>query len=213
MAVTEQPPHEVTVQAFELARTETTVRQYRACVDDGACTPPAIGELGCNYNGAGSEMQPVNCVTWQQAGDFCEWAQGRLPSEAEWEYAARSTGKDVVYPWGDAEADCDLAVFDNGTPGCGKNVVDQVCSRATSNTDQGLSDLAGNVSEWVQDWYHASYHGAPGDGTAWELPEGLSRVRRGGGLFDSGSRIAVTARDYEPSSQQHYEGIGFRFAR
>ncbi|MBI5244538.1 MAG: SUMF1/EgtB/PvdO family nonheme iron enzyme [Elusimicrobia bacterium] len=92
-----------------MAKTEVTVAQYKACVDTGACAAPDTGG-SCNWGVSGRESHPVNCVDWNQAKAFSEWADGRLPSEAEWEYAARSAGKDRKYPWGDEQATCARAV-------------------------------------------------------------------------------------------------------
>ncbi|MBI5243481.1 MAG: SUMF1/EgtB/PvdO family nonheme iron enzyme, partial [Elusimicrobia bacterium] len=148
-----KPRRQVRVKAFEMAKSEVTNKQYRACVDAGACTPPS------SY--VGGDDQPVVNVDWNQAKKFSEWAGGRLPSEAEWEYAARSAGKDWKYPWGNEEATCAKAVMSEGGLGCGKSSTWPVCSKSAGNTKQGLCDMAGNVWEWTQDWYHDSYNGAP----------------------------------------------------
>ncbi|MBI5242817.1 MAG: formylglycine-generating enzyme family protein [Elusimicrobia bacterium] len=167
-----KPVHRVTVKSFQMSKTEATNKQYKACVEAGACTPPSSYE--------GGDDQPVVNVDWNQARTFSEWVGGRLPSEAEWEYAARSAGKDRKYPWGDEEPLCERAVMNQGGNGCGRNSTWPVCSKTAGNTEQGLCDMAGNVWEWTQDWYHDSYNGAPSDGSAWESPAGSGRVGRGG---------------------------------
>ena len=117
----------------------------------------------------------MNCLDWQQAVDFCAWAGGRLPSEAEWEYAARSGGpsSSYKYPWGNDAATCTYAVMDDGGYGCGTGRTWSVCSKPAGNTSQGLCDMSGNVWEWVEDWYHGDYTGAPTDGSAWVSPTRL----------------------------------------
>ena len=208
----EAPAHDVTVAAFEITQTEVTVAQYEVCVDATECTAPATGGT-CNWEVA--DHHPVNCVSWQQATEFCEWRSGRLPSEAEWEFAARSGGQDVVYPWGDDAANCDDAIMDFGGWGCGETRTWTMCSKPRSNTYQGLCDMAGNVREWVQDWYHESYDlgggdEAPTDGAAWEDPVGTERVVRGGGLSDTGDALRTRARDHAGSGNF---SIGFRCVR
>jgi formylglycine-generating enzyme required for sulfatase activity len=166
-----------------MMRTEITVRQYGECVTAGSCTEPDTG-VRANWNDPGYEDHPVNYIDWQQAVDFCTWAGGRLPSEAEWEYAARSGGQDITYPWGDAPANCTYAVMnvEGSGFGCLTDRTWPVCSKPAGNTTQGLCDMAGNVWEWVQDWYHNNYNGAPTDGSAWVVPSGTTRVIRGGGF-------------------------------
>ena len=207
-----QPVHRVTVPTFEMSKTAVTVDQYRACVDAGACTAPDTGG-SCNWYKTDRGSHPINCVDWDQAQDFANWLAARLPSEAEWEYAARSGGRDWKYPWGDEEATCERAVMYEGSyPGCGRGSTWPVCSRPTGNTTQGLCDMAGNVSEWVQDWYHHGYDGAPTDGSAWESPAGSDRVIRGGSWHNSaGSVRAADRHSGSPTSRR--DSLGFRVAR
>ena len=171
----ERPVHRVVVKPFKMAKSPVTFKQYRACVEAGACTPSS-----CRDSRFMGDDQPVICVNWYQARAFSEWAGGRLPSEAEWEYAARSAGKDRDFPWGDEIATCERAVMSDGRISCGRHGTWPVCSRPKGNTDQGLCDMAGLVWQWTQDWYHDSYKGAPQNGAAWEIPVGFERVVRGG---------------------------------
>ena len=178
----EKPVHRVTVRTFEMTKTQVTVEQYKACVDAGACTAPDTGG-SCNWGQSDRGKHPINCVDWHQAQAYAKWAGGRLPSEAEWEYAARSGGRDWKYPWGNGNATCERAVMYDGDLGCGRESTWPVCSKPRGNTTHGLCDMAGNVWEWVQDWYHDSYKGAPTDGSAWEKPTGSIRVNRGGSWY------------------------------
>ena len=206
-----QPVHSVTVSTFEMTRTEVTVDQYMACVDAGACTDPNA-EGDCNWGKSYRGSHPVNCVDWDQAQDFARWVGGRLPSEAEWEYAARSGGRDWMYPWGDEEATCERAVMYDGGNGCGRGSTWPVCSKPNGNTTQGLCDMAGNVWEWVQDWYYGSYDSAPTDGSAWESPAGSYRVLRGGSWnVDAGDVRAADRNCTSPGYR--YANLGFRLAR
>ncbi len=207
----ENPVHRVTVRTFQIAKTEVTVRQYRACVQAGACTEPLPGPF-CNWGEPGRDDHPVNCVDWNQAQTFARWVGGRLPTEAEWEYAARSGGKDWKYPWGNEAATCKRAVMNDGGAGCGRDSTWPVCSKPRGNTKQGLCDMAGNVWEWVQDWYHASYDGAPSDGSAWESPEGSHRVVRGGSWnFDARNVRAARRGGVDPGYR--FFDLGFRPSR
>ena len=210
----EHPQHQVSVPAFDMMRSEVTVAHFRMCVQAGACTAPETG-FSCNYDAAGRNEDPVNCLTWDQAGAFCAWAQGRLPSEAEWEYTARSAGQDFIFPWGNTDATCENAIMDHfsaGGPGCGQSRTWTVCSKPTGTSVQGLCDLAGNVDEWVQDWLHDSYALAPADGTAWLEPEGSFRVIRGGSFNGNYDTLRAAYRNhFIPNFNS--SSLGFRCAR
>ena len=166
------PRHQVTVRSFRMWRTEVTVAQYRACVDAGACERPMRADERANWSWPERVDHPINQVTWHDAVDFCSWAGGRLPSESEWEYAARGAGRDIAYPWGDRPATCDLTVMDDGGPGCGRGGTWEVCSRPEGNSAQSLCDMSGNVWEWVRDsysyWYFTPHEFGAVDGEgAW----------------------------------------------
>jgi formylglycine-generating enzyme required for sulfatase activity len=216
----EKPVHEVRVKSFWMAKTEVTVAQYKKCVEKGPCSKPSTDGTStyrtkCNWDESGYDKHPVNCVTWHQAKRYCEkWAGGRLPSEAEWEYAARSAGQDITYPWGDEKATCHCAVMRDGGWGCGTGRTMEVCSKKPGNTDQGLCDMAGSVCEWVEDDWHYNYKGAPDDGSAWlDDPRGSYRVLRDGGFsIDSAVGLRAANRNVLPR-RQAYEGGGFRCAR
>lgn len=209
----ERPMHTVQMAAFELLKTEVTAAQYLACLKAGACTSPNIWKT-CNVGQAGREKHPANCLDWHQARKFCAWVGARLPSEAQWEYAARSGGQDRTYPWGAKKPSCGLAVIFYRGDGCGKGGAWPVCSKPEGNTLQGLCDMAGNVWEWVEDPWHDTYHGAPANGTAW-IAGGAprSRVMRGGSWFSAGENSFRTSFRIigVPSRQHGY--VGFRCAR
>jgi len=209
----ELPVHTVAVPAFEIGRTEVTNHEFQACLDLGGCLDTPYTEEGCNWDMPGREAHPVNCVSWEQAHDFCAFAGGRLPSEAEWEYAARSSGQLIEHPWGNLPAaSCGQAVMNEGGPGCGIGTTWQTCGKTPGNTADGLCDMAGNTWEWVQDWYHATYSGAPTDGSAWESPPSTVRVTRGGGFGDQAYYMRVSARNgAAPGFRSEY--LGFRCAR
>ena len=230
MSSISRPAHRVNVPDFELMRTEVTVAQYRACVDAGACDPPNCNRersgrpptiIVCNYS-QDRDDHPVNFVSWLNARQFAAWVGARLPSESEWEYAARSGGQDIDYPWGDDEASCLHADIwnPNGNPigfgeqSCGGAGTSAVCSRPEGNSDQGVCDLIGNVREWLQDEWHRNYVGAPVDGSAWgeDTDNGAKRCQRGGYWRSSVRAIfSQTRRGKEPDYDS--STTGFRLAR
>ena len=205
-----QKVHSVRVKSFKLALTPVTQTQYRACVDAGACRPAPDWCFSKKFQ---EEDQPVVCVDWHDARRFSQWAGGRLPSEAEWEYAARGGGLDRKYPWGDEPATCARAVMADAAlgDGCGRKAAWPVCAKPAGNTPQGLCDMAGNVWQWMEDSFHADYEGAPADGSAW-LQGGARgrRVARGGSWIDPDGLCAGRAQDLE-SDRIFY--LGFRPAK
>ena len=204
-----RPVHQVVVKPFQIAKTPVTNRQYRACVEAGACAPLDVKCATAPFTG---DDQPVVCVTWEQASAFSRWAGGRLPSEAEWEYAARSGGKKRKHPWGDEPATCERAVLSEGGYGCGRKASWPVCSKPKGNTEQGLCDMAGNVYEWVEDAYHETYEKAPTDGGAWEDPEAKHRVVRGGSWSRKADYLGTSLRAAADPGNANVT-LGFRPAR
>ena len=212
----EEPAHEVKVAPFELNRAEVTVHQYRRCVVAGGCGAPLTGPR-CNWARAGRDNHPVNCLSRPLAETFCAWAGARLPTEAEWEFAARGgAGQARRYPWGAEPASCDRAVMpDDKGPGCGEGTTAPVCSRPAGNSRHGLCDLSGNVWEWVADCWHKGYVGAPADGSARLADcQGIGRVVVRGSSFLNGTvdNLRSSSRDSSPAAEGYFS-IGFRCAR
>jgi formylglycine-generating enzyme required for sulfatase activity len=199
----ERPPHAETVATLCLDRTEVTVAAYRACVETKACTEPDKGER-CNWGAAGRDEHPINCVDWSQAKTFCGAAGKRLPTEREWEYAARGP-EGRTYPWGESTPSNQLCWNGEGSDlGRGKRQSTcKVGSYPAGNSPLGLQDLAGNVWEWVEDLY-CPYTRRDCAGTA--------RVNRGGAWsygYASDMRAANRHR-YAPADRSY--GVGFRCA-
>jgi formylglycine-generating enzyme required for sulfatase activity len=137
--------------AFQIDRTEVRVSEYRHCVDEGRCASPSIAS-GCNWNAPGRGEHPINCIDWEQARTYCEWVGKRLPTEQEWEKAARGTdGR--TYPWGNEGPSCDVAVMSTAA-GCGGASTAPVASRDRGRSPYGLFDMAGNVFEWTGSLYN-----------------------------------------------------------
>ncbi len=139
--------------------TEVTVADYQRCVENGVCVPattmlPVRGgweeeEKECNGNRRDRQGNPVNCVNWDQARVYCDAQGKRLPTEWEWEWAARGREEGRAYPWGYVEPSCKLAVVHAGRNGCGKDWTWPVGSKPGGDSRDGIKDMAGNVFEWT----------------------------------------------------------------
>ena len=216
-SVTERPSRKVWVSGFFLDATEVTVGAFTACVEAGSCSRPvAAGE--CNFGEKERDSFPINCVTWDQAIQFCAWAGKRLPTEAEWEKAARGTdGR--PYPWGRDAPDAGGTFRANWGEGLARNlwVRDQweydapVGFYPNGAGPFGALDQAGNVSEWVADGYREGYD--PEDTMDPMVgPTADGRVVRGGSFREYARRLKTFARDWhEPTFW--YGHVGFRCAR
>jgi eukaryotic-like serine/threonine-protein kinase len=158
----EQPVHKVYLDAYWIDKTEVTNNMYALCVAQGACQSTAYSPLKTETDrciSGDSPNSPVTCVDWDMANTYCQWAGRRLPSEAEWEKAARGTdGR--TYPWGNAAPTCALAnlySLGNNTQPCHWNPVG-VGNYLGGASPYGALDIAGNAWEWVNDWYSATYY-------------------------------------------------------
>jgi formylglycine-generating enzyme required for sulfatase activity len=211
-----KPVREVTIKTFEMSKTLVTVEQYAECVVKGGCTEPAAGDY-CNWGKAGRQRHPINCLDWEQANQFARFKEARLPTEAEWEYAATSGGKNQKYPWGGEAASCERAVmYGNGGYGCGSDGTMPVCSKPAGNAKFSsggeLCDAVGNVWQWVQDMYKDSYAEAPIDGSAVEGSDSFRLLRGGSFNNDLADFLRADYRNHDfPGARRGI--IGFRLAR
>ena len=168
----ENPGGRVDVSAFFIDRFEATARSYGDCINDGVCPDPD-DDVDCNFV-AGRLDHPMNCLSWDMAKTYCEWRGMRLPTEAEWERAARGDEL-TLYPWGDNPPDCTLAAIDE----CGNSSM-AVGSLRDGDSPFGIADMAGNVSEWVSDFYDAGYYaGSSGEADPQGPDSGSTRVIKG----------------------------------
>lgn len=217
-----KPVYQVYVRPFEMSRSEVTVAQYAACVAAGQCGAPAANIQHCNWGVPGREDHPVNCVSWEQAAQYAAFAGARLPTEAEWEYAASNGGVSPMFPWGNSAPGCGNTVmnaYNNFYIGCGNpdGPTMKVCSKPAGNTRHGLCDMPGNVREWVQDIYRQDYFKVPVDGTAYEVPNPYEaeeyRVVRGGSYYDQRpEQFSATVRARFTANSRSAL-VGFRLAR
>lgn len=225
----EKPPHSVTVLPFQIDRTEVTVDAYAACVNAKTCSEPLsfVDEkknfrVFCNWkHPQGRGSHPVNCVGWDQAASYCAFAGKRLPTEEEWEYAARGGADQRTYPWGNAAPDptrvngcgteCEGSTKAKGFPGWaplypssdGFAETAPVGSYPNGASKDGAVDLAGNVWEWTASEYSPYGSRAPD----------TKRVLRGGSFGAGDARTLRAANRFRlaPSSQSEF--LGFRCAR
>ncbi len=197
-----------------------TNRQYRRCVDAKACAPPVDSSSYTRrsyYGNSAYDDYPVVWVTQQQASEYCRWAEARLPTEAEWEYAARGPDN-RIFPWGNAFDGKRLNYCDvNCTGGPNDVTVDDgyadtapVGTFPTGVSWVGALDLAGNVREWVADWYGRYPAGRQVNPTG--PISGTSRIPRGGSWLDTPDDVRSTNRG-ENSTDYTRHKVGFRCAR
>lgn len=198
------PVRRVTMSSFCMDVDEVTVFAYRLC-PSGTCATPYTGE-GCNWHITGRDNHPVNCLAWSQARTYCQWLGGDLPTEAQWEYAARGS-ENLDYPWGNS-APFDELCWSGVTPRSGTCVVN---SFSAGVSPFGLHDMVGNVSEWVLDWYGPFGSLPENDPTG--SPTGSVRVNRGGSWsYDSAATMRAAFRNRNAPTYSHND-LGFRCAR
>lgn len=177
----ERPQRRVHLKAFWIDRTEVTNKMYARCVAERACSPPSRKESKTResyFDNPAYQEYPVIFVSWQMAVDYCRWAGRRLPTEAEWEKAARGVeGK--VYPWGDELPTPARANFDNQI-----GDTSRVGGFPAGVSPYGALDMAGNVAEWVADWYAEDAYILQPDQQPAGPDEGLFRVIRGGSWYN-----------------------------
>ncbi len=203
------------ISSFKIDKYEVTNLQYRQCVTAGVCTPPSMNGFDVipdYYTSAKYNNYPVTYVNWFQAAQYCDWAGKRLPTEAEWEYAAR--GDDGrTYPWGDEDPTCEYAQFGECNNDDGLLTPREVGSFAKGASPFGVMDMGGNMSEWVQDWYDVDAYRAFQDGDAPVSPAaGISKILRGGSWWCESFRMNASLR--EPMTPVYRGGnVGFRCAQ
>jgi formylglycine-generating enzyme required for sulfatase activity len=212
------PPHDVTLSEYVIDKYEVTNAQYARCVRAGVCEIPAFDwNLEGFYTHAATYPDyPVNYVNWNHASEYCTWAGMRLPTEAEWEKAARGTNKaDIWYPWEyrypDLSPDCSLANYQGvGGYGCVGRPT-RVGSYTYGASQYGAMDMAGNLVEWVSDWYDAEYYSTSPTDDPTGPDTGTEKVLRGG-HWDN-VQIQVFYRDHaDPTPGYGSPYNGFRCA-
>jgi formylglycine-generating enzyme required for sulfatase activity len=210
--------HTVELDSFWIDQTEVTNAHYRHCVEAGVCRAPTTCSWGePTYGDVSKTDHPVICVTWQSASDYCRWAGGRLPTEAEWEYAARGPSAST-YPWGDDFDGTRLNSCDVNCPHEDERSTDyddgQALTAPVGSYPSGASwcgalDLVGNVWEWVADWHGPYPLMRQKNPTGPE--RGSERLIRGGSWYHNdeyGFLRAANRHPFDPRDYNHL--IGFR---
>ena len=206
----EKPLHEITLSAYYIDKFEVTNARYKVCVDDGACKPPlrsyffAESPNRIYYGNSQYDNYPVVYVDWNMAKAYCEWRGARLPTEAQWEKAARGDADTSRYPWEGNNLTCQDANFQKCV-----NSTSEVGSLQDGKSPFGAYDMAGNVWEWVADWYSANSYQKSLSRDPLGPSSGQSRVARGGAWTKYDVRVSNRL-SLAPASATF--DIGFRCA-
>lgn len=228
----EQPPHMVTLDAFWMDKTEITNAMFSKFTRETGYRTDAEKEgsgwtwtgsvweqisgadwahpLGPSSHIAGKDRWPVVLVSWNDASEYCAWAGKRLPSEAEWEKAARGTdGR--IYPWGNRAPACNLTNYNKGNDAFCVKDSNAVGSYPDGASPYGVMDMAGNVWEWVNDWYGEEYYASSPSTNPPGPVEGISKVLRGGGWYYTDNFIRTSYRNGQEPGNRDFN-LGFRCA-
>ncbi|MBM3130669.1 MAG: TIR domain-containing protein [Chloroflexi bacterium] len=215
----EKPVHTVYLDAFWMDKFEVTNALYKKCVDAKQCqlpNPTKSYTRDSYFGNAQYDNYPVIYVSWEDATKYCTWADKKLPTEAQWEKAARGTDQ-RKYPWGDSWNGTWLNFCDKNCPSDWKDKdaddgyadTSPVGTYPKGASFYGVMDMAGNVWEWVRDWYSDKYYASSPKSNPENTAPGGFRVLRGGSWLDSAASARAANRDYNPADNR-YGSDGFR---
>jgi len=204
----EKPAHKVQISAFFMDKYEVTVKQYATFLQESGGDRPAEWKM---MNKTANQNRPVMGVDWADAARYCKWAGKRLPTEAEWEKAARGTdGR--LYPWGNdpptpLHANYGKKEWNN------HEALVPVGTLEAGKSPYGIYDMAGNVWEWVSDWYDNDYYKQSPSDSPTGPPTGGFKVIRGGSWNTSARNLRAADRYFDPPSFRSQYVPGFRCAK
>jgi len=210
----ETPAHKVSLAAFWIDSTEVTNEQYALCVKSGSCEPAKFADDSL-FN---DDNYPIVGVSWYAAEAYCDWADAQLPTEAEWEYAARGP-EGLTFPWGNSfneenanscDTNCKNGRRDERNDD-GYGFTAPVGNYSSGKSWVGALDMSGNTAEWVKDWYDDAYYNNSPATNPQGPDSGEIKVQRGGGWNSTVSDSRSTSRD-SASPDDGANNVGFRCA-
>jgi len=197
----EKPVHKVHLNGYYISKYEITQIQYKKFIEQTKRKIPS-----CDWSPVNKPNYPVVCVDWNDAKAFCAWAGGRLPTEAEWEKAARGTDA-RKYPWGNSEPNCNFLNY----LGC-TNSTTAVGAYNAGKSPYGIYDMTGNVWEWANDWYENNYYAHSPSKNPQGPSTGSLRVTRGGSLSYDATDVRCSNRSGSAPAEKFFD-VGFRLVK
>jgi formylglycine-generating enzyme required for sulfatase activity len=204
----EKPEHKVNLDAFWIDRTEVTNAMYARCVSADECDTPSSNSSGTgavHFGNSEFDNHPVINVSWEDANAYCLWVDRRLPTEAEWEKAARGENA-FTYPWGQDAPNNDLLNFNSAV-----GDTTEVGTYLDGASPYGALDMAGNVWEWVADWYSDTYYQGSPSLNPLGPDSGIYRVQRGGSAYHDDFNVRSANRYGDDPTNTNFV-VGFRCA-